>query len=329
MHWFYMASLSAPIAALCAGWIGGIWPSLALLWVTAGVFLLDHLGRRKQTQGTTGARSLPVLLAYAHLALIGLGLFLTAQAPLSGAVPLMLSIGLISGQISHPNAHELIHASSRIKRMMGGMIYGTLLIGHHVSAHLRVHHVHVATPADPNSARFNEGFYAFFARAWIGSFRAGFQAEKHLRTGKSGFKHLHPYYAYLMWSAITLTSAAFIAGTYGVFIWVFIAIFAQSQILLADYVQHYGLTRKMGANKRYEPVGPAHSWNAPHWYSSAMMLNAPRHSDHHINPRKSFPALDLTSEMPQLPHSLPVMAVIALYPPLWRRVMHPRLDAIT
>jgi len=29
--------------------------------------------------------------------------------------------------------------------------------------------------------------------------------------------------------------------------------------------------------------------------------------------------------MPMLPYSLPMMAVIALMPPLWRRVMDPRV----
>ena len=31
---------------------------------------------------------------------------------------------------------------------------------------------------------------------------------------------------------------------------------------------------------------------------------------------------------PMLPHSLPVMATIALVPPLWFRLMNPRLDAL-
>jgi alkane 1-monooxygenase len=56
-----------------------------------------------------------------------------------------------------------------------------------------------------------------------------------------------------------------------------------------------------------------------------MMLNAPRHSDHHINPARPFPVLTLIpGQMPMLPHSLPVMAVLALVPPLWRRLMDKR-----
>lgn len=76
----------------------------------------------------------------------------------------------------------------------------------------------------------------------------------------------------------------------------------------------------MGTGKP-EPVESRHSWNAPHLMSSALMLNAPRHSDHHAHPGRPFPALLLKGDMPMLPQSLPVMACVALYPRLWRRVM--------
>lgn len=107
--------------------------------------------------------------------------------------------------------------------------------------------------------------------------------------------------------------------------YVLMAGFVQSQIFLADYVQHYGLVRAMDASGRAEPVGAAHSWSAPHRYSSAMMLNAPRHSDHHLHAKRRYSELQLRPVMPVLPYSLPVMAAIALVPPLWRRMMARRL----
>jgi alkane 1-monooxygenase len=101
------------------------------------------------------------------------------------------------------------------------------------------------------------------------------------------------------------------------------------QLLMSDYVQHYGLIRAPGPQGRPVPVGPRHSWNSPHQISSALMLNAPRHSDHHGHPARPFPELALppADDAPRLPRSLPVMACVALVPPLWRRVMHPRLAA--
>jgi len=56
------------------------------------------------------------------------------------------------------------------------------------------------------------------------------------------------------------------------------------------------------------------------------MLNAPKHSDHHMHPGRAFPALTVTrGVMPILPYSLPMMAVIALIPPLWMRLMDKRV----
>lgn len=95
--------------------------------------------------------------------------------------------------------------------------------------------------------------------------------------------------------------------------------------MITDYVQHYGLPRAPGPDGRPEPCGPQHSWNTPHAASSALMLNAPRHSDHHCRPRVAYPGLRLdTAAMPTLPHALPVMALIALWPRKWRQIMDPR-----
>ncbi|MEM8578649.1 MAG: fatty acid desaturase, partial [Pseudomonadota bacterium] len=138
----------------------------------------------------------------------------------------------------------------------------------------------------------------------------------------------HPYIGYAAGAAATIAAAAALAGSTGVIALVLIAAYAQAQLLLSDYVQHYGLRRRILSTGKAEPIGPAHSWNAPHWASAAMMLNAPRHSDHHMRPGRAFPALELRSGMPMLPHSLPVMAVLALFPPVWRRVMDRRVDAV-
>jgi alkane 1-monooxygenase len=130
---------------------------------------------------------------------------------------------------------------------------------------------------------------------------------------------------YILGGTAALIAALLLAGIKGLLIYLAIALYAQMQLLLSDYVQHYGLRRHLQPNGKPEPMGPQHSWNAPKWYSSAMMLNAPRHSDHLIRPARPFTNLEITPQtMPLLPQSLPVMAVIALVPPLWHRVMDKR-----
>ena len=142
------------------------------------------------------------------------------------------------------------------------------------------------------------------------------------RTGVAG---LHPYLWYLVIGLGSLGTAALIGGLPGVLIWLALSAHAQLQQLLGDYVQHYGLTRARLPDGRYAPVSPRHSWNTPHWFSSALMLNAPRHSDHHAHPARAYPALRLTEDAPLLPWPLPVACGMAMVPRLWHRRMRPHL----
>jgi len=127
--------------------------------------------------------------------------------------------------------------------------------------------------------------------------------------------------------ALACVVAAFSVGG-GVMVLAYIGLcaYAQSQLLMSDYVQHYGLTRARDANGKHVPVAAQHSWNSPHWFSSAMLLNATRHSDHHAHPTRHYPALTIPDQAPMLPRPLPLMASIALVPPLWRKIMDPRVD---
>ena len=92
-------------------------------------------------------------------------------------------------------------------------------------------------------------------------------------------------------------------------------------------MEHYGLTRKHLGEGKYEHVRPHHSWNAAHKASNWLLINLQRHSDHHYRPDRRFPLLQnyTPSDAPQLPYGYPVMTVAAMIPPLWRRVMNPRV----
>lgn len=329
MLWYAIASLTpAALLALACLW-GGVFPLAAVLSITVVVFFADKLTRQVPVSEADG-RAVSLTLAAAHFPLLGMGLWALAAGAhldLLDKVLIFAGLGLFFGQISNSNAHELIHVQARPLRRLGAAIYTSLLHGHHVSAHLRVHHIHAATDADPNSARAGEGFWRYCLRAMRGEFTAGLRAENaHRSRGGRRPPLSHPYVGYVLGGIVVLSlSFAFLGGK-GLAIHLGIAAYAQVQLLLSDYVQHYGLRRQIQPSGKPEPVGPQHSWNAPKWYSSAMMLNAPRHSDHHMRPGKAFPALELDADrMPMLPHSLPVMAVVALVPPLWRRVMDRRV----
>jgi len=325
---YAIASMTPAALLVLACLRGGLWPLAALLSITVLVFFADKIDRAAPESDATG-RTVSLCLAAVHFALLPLGIWALAGdrgLATDDKVLIFIAMGLFFGQISNSNAHELIHASGRWPRRIGTAIYASLLNGHHVSAHLRVHHVHAATDADPNSARLGEGFYAYALRVLAGEFIAGWRADTQQRARAGGGSALsHPYVVYIGGGCLSLIAGFAIAGLAGIIALLGVALYAQAQLLLSDYVQHYGLRRQSRADGRIEPVGPHHSWNAPAWYSSSMMLNAPRHSDHHMRPARAFPALEVTPEtMPVLPRSLPVMAVLALVPPVWRRIMDHR-----
>lgn len=324
------ALLPLLLIALGAVW-GGLWLWSAFLYMSVLTILLDQL--LPLTSGQTEGDAFPA--ADALLVAAGIGaLTLLPLATWAIATPgpletgqrvlLFFAAGFWLGQVAHPAAHELIHRPRREHFRLGAAVYTGLLFGQHASAHRLVHHRHVASRNDPNTAREGESFYRFAPRAWIGSFRDGLAAETALRQRKDHFG-FNPYIAYLAGSAAALALAILIAGLPGLLVWTGLALHAQSQILLSDYVQHYGLTRSRRADGKLEPVGPAHSWNTAHWFSSAMMLNAPRHSDHHVHPARPFPALRLPDDAPRLPWPLPVACALALAPRLWRRATRPHL----
>ena len=323
---YILTSLAPVPLLLLAASEGGVFAWAALIYLTLFTFLLDEvLATALEAKPTrTFADALCVALAIAHFAVLIAVLlaFQRGMGPGEG-VALFLAAGLFLGQISNANGHELIHRGGRVLQVLGKWIYISLLFGHHCSAHRLVHHRFVASNRDPNSARLGESYYRFAVRAWIGSFRAGLKEENQRLVDIPPWRH--PYFDYVIGALICLTFSYVLAGPTGLLIHLALAGYAQSQLLISDYVQHYGLRRASLPNGKLEPVNDSHSWNSPHWFSSHLMLNAPRHSSHHSHPMRAFPELDIAPDAPTLPYSLPAMSVLALIPPLWRRIMDPRV----
>ncbi|MEL6434789.1 MAG: alkane 1-monooxygenase, partial [Pseudomonadota bacterium] len=330
LYRFAIATLTPALLIALAVGIGAQWGWAAIVYMTVLVFGMDKLigaetEKHPPEMEFPAADALLKVLAGSHFFLLGLCLYAMLNLTGSQLALTLICSGLVFGQISHPAAHELIHKKSSVMRLLGRLIYSSLLVGHHASAHVRVHHMYVGSDEDPNSPRAGEGFYRYAWRASKQSFLAGLRAENRTRRKKPSWSH--PYALYVAVGLATLAVFVLTAGTKGMLLYGLVALHAQMQILMSDYVQHYGLRRQTMPNGDLEPVGPQHSWNAPHWFSSSMMLNATRHSDHHVNPRTPYPALKLSpGEMPMMPYPLPVMGTIALMPHLWRALMEKRAE---
>jgi alkane 1-monooxygenase len=244
---------------------------------------------------------------------------------------LFFGMGIISGTIGINYAHELMHQKNRLERRLADLLLATVMYSHFRSEHLLVHHRYVGTARDPATARYNEGFHRFFPRVLHCSFTSAFRAESAMlqRKNKPWWDAANPFWLYGALQLACLTLAFGFGGWLGVGLFLFQAFIAVWQLELTNYVEHYGLTRRHLGDGKYEHVLPRHSWNSAQKASNWLLINLQRHSDHHYKPDRRFPLLQNHAEpdAPQLPFGYPVMTAAAMMPPLWKRIMNPRVKA--
>lgn len=262
-----------------------------------------------------------------YLSLIG-GAWLAVRGGLTAFewVGLVMSIGIVNG-VAINTAHELGHKREALERWLSKVALAPTGYGHFYVEHNRGHHVRVATPEDPASARLGESFWAFWPRTVAGSLRSAWELERaRLRRDGKPFWSLRNdlLNAWLM-TAVLFGALLLWLGPAVLPYLLLQAVFGFSLLEVVNYVEHYGLQRQKDANGRYERCQPQHSWNSNHIVGNVLLYHLQRHSDHHANPTRRYQALRHFEASPQLPSGYASMIVIAYFPPLWRRLMDDRV----
>lgn len=239
----------------------------------------------------------------------------------------IISLGLMSGGIGITVAHELMHRPQRWARALAELLMGSVAYAHFCIEHVHGHHRHVATPLDPASSRLGESLWAFLPRTVVGGLRSAWriEAERMRRAGRPVLHVGNRMLRYAAVQAVVLATLASTLGGIGIAVYLAQAAVAIAMLEIVNYVEHYGLARERTADGRYERVAPRHSWNANHRVSNWLLFNLQRHSDHHFLASRPYDALRHYDDVPQLPAGYATMVVLALVPPLWRRVMDPRV----
>jgi alkane 1-monooxygenase len=244
------------------------------------------------------------------------------------ALALALTVGMVAG-IAINTAHELGHKRARTEKRLSKVALAQSGYGHFFIEHNRGHHVRVATPEDPASARLGESFWRFLPRTVSGSVRSAVELERaRLKRLEKGFFSVHND----VLSAWALTFVLFGALTvaFGIEVLPYLllqAIVGFCLLEVVNYLEHYGLLRARREDGRYERCRPEHSWNSNNVASNVLLYHLQRHSDHHANPTRRYQALRHEEEAPQLPTGYAGMILLALVPPAWRRVMDPKVLA--
>lgn len=246
----------------------------------------------------------------------------------------VISTGLVTGGIGITVAHELGHKKSNLERFYSKLLLMTVCYMHFYIEHNRGHHVYVATPDDPATARKGENFYSFWVRSVFGGYIHAWKLEttRLKQKGISWFSVTNDMIWFMLLPIIFCGLITLVFGIMGNrFSWAIpIFFFAQSLVAftlleLVNYVEHYGIIRKKTSAGTYERVNPLHSWNASHLISNFFLFQLQRHSDHHANAIKRYQVLNHYDESPQLPFGYPTMILVALLPPFWFAMMNPRL----
>lgn len=336
---FFIAYL-VPGSALLGLALGGAWTWSTVVLVFAITPLLDALiglntaNPRSEPEGPPPQRD-PVfdlalwLWVPTQLVIVVWGSWTVATTALAGweLAGLVLSIGISSGAGAINVAHELMHRRGRPERALAEILMTSTSYTHFCIEHVRGHHKHVATPLDSASARFGESIVAFLPRTLWGSLASAwrFESERVRSKGRGplglGDRRLR----------YPLVLAAVVAG-----LWIGLgaaaAVFFLAQSLVAvvlleiiNYVEHYGLERRLLPSGRYERVTPRHSWNAAHRLTNWYLFNLQRHADHHDVASRPYWLLRHVEDSPQLPAGYATMCLLAIVPPLWRAVMDPKV----
>ncbi|MEM9360584.1 MAG: alkane 1-monooxygenase [Pseudomonadota bacterium] len=342
-RWLWSLSLFWPLMAVISWWVAAYSGQRIWYWGTRIVWyglvpVIDHL---LPTDGSNPPEEVvPQLerdpyyrvLTYLTVPIHYFTLIYTAYVvgtqnlPWYAILGLALSVGVVNG-LAINTGHELGHKKTKLERWLAKIVLAVVGYGHFLIEHNRGHHVDVATPKDPASAKLGQSIYGFASWEIPNAIRRAWQAEKNrlARQGKGPWSIENEV---LQPTAMTVVLYGTLLLAFG---WIMIPfLFIQALwgwfgiLTSANYIEHYGLLRETLDNGRYEPCQPHHSWNSNHIMSNLILFNLQRHSDHHANATRRYQSLRSFDNLPELPSGYPLMFAIALIPPLFYAVMDKR-----
>ncbi|MBJ7350356.1 MAG: fatty acid desaturase, partial [Rhodococcus sp.] len=112
--------------------------------------------------------------------------YLWAHGPLGTPerIGLAVTVGVVGG-VGINAAHELGHKRENVERWLSKVTLAQTLYGHFYVEHNHGHHLRVATPEDPASAKFGESFWKFLPRTMFHGLHSAWDLETR-RLARSG-----------------------------------------------------------------------------------------------------------------------------------------------
>lgn len=335
--WPLMFLATLPFFGYAVG--GGWWHWTAFLLFLVCIFLDPIIGpdevnhdpaREAELEQRLSFRVMLWLLLPVQWACAIFCYWLVSKGGLSGfeTVGVFLSSALAVG-FGATAAHELCHHPARIDRGVGLLLFTPINMCDFSIYHNFGHHNRVATPLDPGSAKYGENVWRFAPRSVWKKTVMGWEieAERLRRQGRSPLSWRNAMVWMHVLPLVWVTALTVLFGWVAIPLFFTHFLFARGLLGVADYLEHYGIARRRLPDGSWEAIRQHHAWDDSYLVSSLFFCQIDRHSDHHANVGRPYQILRVMPEAPRLPYGYLVMLWVAMVPPLWRRMMHPRIEA--
>lgn len=335
----YLLAFSVPIIGLIGFYFQGIASYAALVYAfgfipLAELFLpIDETNYEEKEIESRLNNKLFDLFLYLNVPIvygcIGYVLYLITFKNLTSfeITGLTLSLGVILGANGINVAHELGHRNSLFEKLLGKLLLIPSHYTHFYIEHNHGHHLHVSTPQDPSTAKYNQNLYSFWYQTITGTYKKAWQIQMKLNQVEQ--RKLYSIKSDMFWFTIIqilyLGAVFYFFDLKGFTVLLMAGIVGLLLLETINYIEHYGLKRQQLASGRFERVTEKHSWNSNHVVGRIVLYELTRHSDHHFKSQKKYQILEYHDVSPQLPYGYPTSMVLSFIPPLWFSVMNKRV----
>lgn len=332
----YLMSYSIALMAFIGISLGGFYNYLAVVFTFIFIPILETIVKKSDEEYTEEEKKSRLLdpffdlLLYLNIPIV-FGIFffsidkLAFTSSVSDIIGIILSASIVMATNGINVGHELGHRKSIIARTCSKLLYLPCQYMHFYIEHNFGHHINVATPEDPATARYKQTLYSFWITSVVRTYVSAWKIQlKLLKVSKRNFFSIKNDMVF--YTLFQITFLAFVYYNFGLYLTLLSILMSVISFLFLEtinYVEHYGLLRKKEPSGRYERVKPHHSWNSNHTIGRIVLYELTRHSDHHFKSSKKYQVLESLDDCPHLPYGYPTSILLSFIPPLWFSIMNP------
>ncbi len=336
--WNYLILLILPAMVVAGYFLGGWWNFLVPVccfaaYPISNLFLASsddhahsHIPYSSSGYSLVALTFVPVLLILTGWCIYTAGSLLMDKVTFTG---LALSLGIVNGVLGFTLAHEFIHRFTKRHLAAGYLLLLQNNYMHYGIEHVCGHHIYACTPEDPHTARVGESLYAFLPRAIATTYKNAWKIEaKKLSRSSASLWSIHN--RMLIFGALQLLLMLTILlsiGYKGLLFFLLQNMVAIVLLHVINYMQHYGLMRRITGSGHYEKLDEHHAWNTGHRSKSVDLFHLENHADHHMHPGLSFEKLTQKQGSPEHPSGYSFMVLLTFIPPLWFKIMNKRIPS--